>query len=95
MKKLLLIGMIAALMLSVFTACGAQKQTAFITGDQAQQIALDDLGITGNDVSDIHIHVGEMDQGPSFSVHFTYAQQEYEYVILAADGTILSSEVIG
>lgn len=91
MKKVLIFVLLLALTVSLFAGCGKK---AFLESEDAQKIALADLGIKEKDADSIHIHVGEMAQGPAYSVHVDYDGQTYEYVILAANGEILSVDTI-
>lgn len=90
MKKALLFVLLLALTVSLFAGCGKD----FLEDKDAQKIALEDLGIKEKDADSIHIHVGEMAQGPAYSVHVEYQGQTYEYVILATTGEILSSAIV-
>ena len=87
MKKVLIFILLMALTVSLLAGCGNKD---FLEAEDAQKIALKDLGIKEKDADSIHIHVGEMAEGPSFSVHVEYDGQTYEYVILATSGEILS-----
>lgn len=90
MKKALIFILLLALTVSLFAGCGKD----FLDAEDAQKIALKDLGIKEKDAENIHIHVGEMTEGPSFSIHIDYQGQTYEYVILATTGEILSTGVV-
>lgn len=86
MKKVLIFVLLLALVVSLFAGCGKD----FLDAEDAQKIALKDLGIKEKDAESIHVHVGEMPEGPAYSIHIDYAGQTYEYVILAATGEILT-----
>lgn len=90
MKKVLIFLLLLALTVSLFVGCGKD----FLSDKDAQKIALEDLGIKEKDADSIHIHVGEMTEGPAYSVHVEYQGQTHEYVILAATGEILSSDIV-
>lgn len=87
MKKTLIFVLLLALVLSLFAGCGNKD---FLEAEDAQKIALKDLGIKEADAESIHVHVGQMEEGPAYSIHIDYDGQTYEYVILAATGEILS-----
>ena len=91
MKKVLIFVLLLALTVSLFAGCGKK---AFLESEDAQKIALADLGIKEKDADSIHIHVGEMAQGPAYSVHVEYQGETHEYVILAATGEILSADIV-
>ena len=88
--RIIAILILASLMLSVFTACGGNS--GIVTGEEAQQIALEAAGLTANEVSDVHTHVVTEDGIPCYSVHITHGDTEYSYVIEVATGKILSEE---
>lgn len=87
MKKTIILILLLALVVSLFAGCGEKK---FLEAEDAQKIALEDLGIKEKDAESVHIHVGEVEEGPAFSVHIEYEGKTYEYVILAATGEIVT-----
>ena len=87
MKKIIAIVLLLTLCISLLAGCGNK---AFIDANDAQKIALNDLGIKAKDADSIHIHVGQEAEGPAFSVHVDYEGLTYEYIILAANGEIKS-----
>ena len=89
MKKYIVILTITVLLLCLLTACSSKA----ITASEAQNIAMKDLGVSASDVQDIHTHVLTEDGAPSYSIHITVGDAEYEYVI-SADGQILSSVLL-
>lgn len=90
MKKVLIFVLLLALVTSLFAGCGKQ----FLESEDAQKIALKDLGIKESQAEAIHIHVGQLTEGPAYSVHIEYEGITHEYVILAATGEILSSGIV-
>lgn len=90
MKKILIFVLLLALTVSLFAGCGK----SFLSEQDAQKIALEDLGIKAKDADSIHIHVGQIAQGPSYSVHVEYQGETHEYVILATTGEIISSDIV-
>lgn len=84
MKKTVILILLVCLML---TACGSQEND-ILTVEKAQQIVLEDLGVSADEVS-MHVHVGSGDI-PSYSIYVTVGEESYEYVIDAATGQILS-----
>lgn len=91
MKKILIFALLLALTVSLFAGCGNKD---FLESDDAKKVALKDLGIREDDADNIHIHVGQVAQGPVYTVHVDYAGLTYEYVILATDGQILSVDTV-
>ena len=68
----------------------AAAPKADITKEQAQQIALDHLGFTEDQVTGLKTEY-EIDDGvPQFDVSFFQEDWEYEFEIDAREGTILS-----
>ena len=86
MKKLLVFILMLALVVSFFAGCGNK---GFLEAADAQKIALEDLGIKEKDADNIHVHVGDAEEGPAYSIHIDYNGLTYEYVILAATGEIV------
>ena len=92
-KRILAVIVLAALMLSLFTACGS-KGASVITPEKAQKIALKDAGLSADDVSDIHTHVVTEQGVAGYSIHITVGGTEYEYIIAAETGEILYADDI-
>lgn len=90
MKKVLIFVLLLAMAVSLFAGCGKD----FLEAEDAQKIALKDLGIKEKDAENIHVHVGDMDSGPAYSIHIDYEGQTYEYVISATTGDILVVDTI-
>jgi len=87
-KKIITFALLAALLLSLFAGCGKND---FLTAEQAQKVALKDLGIKASQAESIHTHVGSDENGaPAYSIHITVDGEGYEYLIRAADGEILA-----
>lgn len=85
MKKLIAFVLLAAMLLSL-AACSK----GYLTPEQAQKVALKDLGIRASQAESVHTHVGADENGaPAYSIHITVDGEGYEYLIRAADGEIL------
>ena len=87
-KRIITVLVLAALLLGIFTACGNQQKV--LSGEDAQAIAMEQAGLTEDQITDIHTHVGTENGIPCYNVHITSDQGEYVYLIAAADGTIIS-----
>ena len=87
MKKMLAILLLAAMLLCAFAGCKKEENT-FVSQEKAQQIAMEDLGVTADQVTEMHTHVGQHEGAPAFSIHITVGGRSYEYVIRAIDGKI-------
>lgn len=86
-KKIIAFVLLAAMLLSVLAGCGNQ---GYLSAEQAQKVALKDLGIKASQAESIHTHVGADASGaPAYSIHITVDGEGYEYLIRAADGEIL------
>lgn len=90
MKKIIAIILLLAMALSLLAGCGSK----LLTSEDAQKVALKDLGIQENDADNIHVHIGNSPEGPAYQIHIEYAGQTYEYMILAATGEILSTGTV-
>ena len=72
------------------TKSGTVESDRLLTQEQAQQVALDYLGITADQVSRLHTRY-EIDDGlRQYDVEFIQGDWEYEFEIHAENGKILS-----
>ena len=91
MKKRMLIALVlVALLLPVMTGCGSKKAEA-ISQEQAQQIAITEIGISEDAVTDVHIHVVTENGIPCYNVHLSTTQGEYSVLIHAGTGQVLDT----
>ena len=88
MKRILTIVLLVALALTLFAACDEKKPLP-LTAEDAQEIALKDLGISAKKASDIHTHPHMEGNTPCYNIHITYNGVEYEYLIAANTGYII------
>lgn len=88
MKKLIAVLTLAALVLCF--ACGCEKEDAAapVTQEQAQQIALEEVGLAAEEAS-IHVHTGIYEDVPCYSIHISGPDDSYEVVISATTGEVL------
>ena len=84
---------LTALMLFLLAAC-KDNSSSLLTAEQAQKIALEDAGLSADDVTDVHTHVGTYQNTPCYSIHITVDGVEYEFMIAAATGEILYKDDI-
>ena len=68
-----------------------RHQTLYIGGDKALQTALDHAGLSAAQVYDINSEYEKSRYSAWYEVEFEAAGTEYEYIIDAASGSILSS----
>lgn len=87
-KRMITLFVLAALLLSVFTACG--NKTDVLTSEDAQAVALEQAGLTEDDITDIHTHIVTEDGIPCYNVHISSEKGDFVYLIAAADGTVIS-----
>ena len=84
-KSMIAIALVAALVLTVFAACG---KSAVISEKEAQKRAFEYLGVSQKDVTDVHTHIaaGEV---PGYSFHITCGDQEYSVLVDAVTGEVV------
>jgi len=86
-KTIVTVLVLAALVLAVFAGCSSYST---ISPEKANKIALKDAGLTQKDVDDVHAHAVTHDGAACYSIHITVGDKEYEYVIHAKTGEILT-----
>ncbi len=77
-----------AMLLCMFAAC---SNKTVISAEDAQNIALEHVGLSPRQVDDIHTHVIDYEGYPRYSVHITVGDTDYEYLIDVVTGEILLS----
>lgn len=87
-KRMIAIVLLVALCGCLLAACDKDEKKE-ITGMQAKQLVLDDLGVT-EDQAEVHVHNGKSGEEPCYFVYVTYGDQNLQYVIRISDGKILS-----
>lgn len=89
MKKLIAILVLTAMVLCFVCGCEKEENSAVpVTLEQAQQIALEEVGLTADEAT-VHTHTGIYEDTPSYSIHITGPNDSYEVVISAATGEVL------
>lgn len=88
--KMRLLALIAALCLltGLLAACSSEPEV--ITIEEAQQIVLDDLGVSADEVSDIHTHIGTVDGIACYNISVTVGSVSKTYSINSTTGEIIS-----
>lgn len=85
MKKPMMTLLVLICTLSLLlSACGGGP----ISKEKAQSIALKDMGVSASDAT-VHVHVGEHDGEPCYSVYVTANGKTMEYLIDSESGEIL------
>ena len=87
LKRIVAVILLVAMLGCLLAAC--EEKDKSITGLQAKQMVLTDLGLT-EDQASVHVHNGAASGEPCYLVYVTYGDQTLEYVIRIADGQILS-----
>lgn len=85
MKKRIIAILLLVSMLAMLTACGSKE----ITPEKAQKIVLEDLGVSA-DEAELHLHIGEHEGTPCYSIYVTIEGETLEYLIDSATGEILA-----
>lgn len=88
-KRIISLFLIVILAISLFAACG--KKSTTISTEEAQKIALQEIGKTAEDVEDIHIHATQHDGEPCYQVHITVDGEE-AYVYIDQTGKVLAAQ---
>ena len=90
-KRMIALILLAVLVLTLFAACeSTKKPKEMLTPEEAQEIAMKDAGLSKHKVSDVHTHAMMQDNMPCYNIHITAGGVEYEYLIVAKTGEILS-----
>lgn len=87
-KRLIAILMLTVLLVGGLVGCGKDEP---LTDEEVQQIVIDHIGVHEREISDIHSHISETDDGEvCFNVFITVNGKSYTYQIHAVTGEILS-----
>ena len=85
-KSVISLVLVMVMVLTLFAACG--NKTSVLSEKEAQKKALESLGLTAKDVTDIHTHIAGGDV-PGYSFHITCGDEEYSVVIDAVTGEVV------
>ena len=91
MTKVIAVVLLAALLLTGCTVF-ATKETAQITEEEAKSIALQDAGLTEEQVTGLQARLDRDDGRPVWEVEFRQDGFEYDYTIHAESGKVLESD---
>ena len=83
-KRVVSLVVLICLLVSLLAACG----DGTITKEKAQQIALKDMGVSASEAT-VHVHIGEYEGMPCYSVYVTVDGKTMEYLIDSNSGEIL------
>ena len=87
-KRIIATVLLVVLCLSLF-ACS--KTTAAITTEEAQKIALKEIGMTAAEVDDIHVHATQYEGVACYQMHITAGDDVY-YVYIDQTGKVLHKQ---
>ena len=87
-KRIIATVLLVVLCLSLF-ACS--KTTAAITTEEAQKIALKEIGMTAAEVDDIHVHATQYEGVACYQMHIT-AGDDVFYVYIDQTGKVLHKQ---
>ena len=85
-KSVISLVLVMVMVLTLFAACG--NKTSVLSEKEAQKKALESLGLTAKDVTDIHTHIAGGDV-PGYSFHITCGDEEYSVLIDAVTGEVV------
>ncbi|MBE6763513.1 MAG: hypothetical protein E7553_04040 [Ruminococcaceae bacterium] len=81
------------LILTMLVGCRTQGNDAFtVTPEQAKQIALEDAGLTAEQVTWLRTEPDREDGRVVYDVSFRHGDTEYEYLIDAVTGAITEAD---
>ena len=87
-KRIIATVLLVVLCLSLF-ACS--KKDATITTAEAQKIALKEIGMTADQVDDIHVHATQYEGVACYQMHITAGDDVY-YVYIDQTGKVLHKQ---
>ena len=87
-KRIIATVLLVVLCLGLF-ACGKKNTT--ITTEEAQKIALKEIGMTAAEVDDIHMHAAQYEGVACYQMHIT-AGDDVFYVYIDQTGKVLHTE---
>ena len=87
-KRIIATVLLVVLCLSLF-ACS--KKDATITTEEAQKIALQEIGMTADQVDDIHVHATQYEGVACYQMHIT-AGDDVFYVYIDQTGKVLATQ---
>lgn len=89
MKKRIIAALLLVVLSLTLFACG--KKNAAISTEEAQKIALQEIGMTAAEVDDIHVHATQYEGVACYQMHIT-AGDEVFYVYIDQTGKVLHTQ---
>lgn len=90
MKKYIAASAATMMVLGALTGCGSGQD---IGRDAALEAALNDAGVSESDTTRLKVSEDRDDGRKVYEIRFDVEEKEYDYEILASDGSIISSDV--
>lgn len=89
-KRIIAILLLICMLLGVLAAC--EKNEA-VSAEEAEQIVIEHLGAAQREISELHTHIEENDDGVvCYSIHITVKGTTYTCVVHSRTGEVLSVE---
>ena len=88
-KRTISLVLVVVLALTLFAACG--KKSTTITTEEAQKIALQEIGKTAAEVDDIHMHATQYEGVACYQMHITVGDEVF-YVYIDQTGKVLHTQ---
>ena len=86
-KRIFALLMVSIMLMGLLCACGSSSKV--LTSEEAQKIALEQAGLTADQVTEVHTHVVTENGVPCYSVHITTADGDFSVVINAGTGEVI------
>lgn len=87
-KRIISALLLVAMVLTLLAACSSNKA---ITADDAKQIVMEELGLSEEQASQMHVHIATHDGVACYSVYVTVGGVSMEYLVHGKTGEIISS----
>ena len=75
------------MLLGILAGCG--NDSDIVSQEQAMKIALEDAGVSADQITDTHIHIMEQDGEPCYSIHFNVGSIAYSFMVSVSTGKIV------
>ena len=86
-KRILILLLCLTMLLGVLAGCS--NDSDIITQEQAMEVALEDAGVTADQITDTHIHIMEQNGEPCYSIHYNVGSTAYSFMVSVSTGKIV------
>ena len=86
-KRVFALLLCCIMLLCVLAGCGDDSD--IISQEKAMSIALEDAGVSADQISDTHIHIMEQNGEPCYSIHFNVGSTAYSFMVSVSTGKIV------